>query len=656
MKKTKDETIIQRAIKRRERSWNADKHNREAMVDDLRFANLDQWPEEVKKERKNRPMLTLDHTNNHVKQVTGDMQENQPSIKVHPVDSGADKETAEVIEGLVREIEYNSSAKHVYINAARSQVKCGMGVWRVVNEFATHDAFEQDIRIKPVKNPLNWWFDPDAIEPTKCDGKFVIGSEMMPKEVYEERYGEVPADFHQRYVGENSGLWTSSDYVTVAEYYEKVSVKREIVLLSDGSTVEIDEFTEEDQQILAANGVQVVRKRIADSYEIHYYKLTEFKILQHEKLPFRYFPIIPVFGEVENIEGKEYIRGLIRAAKDPQRMYNYARSAEAETIALQPKTPYLVTTKQVAKHKRFWNRANVDNLPYLPYTPDEAAPPPQRQAPPSVQSGLIQQSLSAAEDIKSATGIFNAALGDKGSEQSGKAIIARQQESDTSTSVYMFNLSLSIEHTGRVIIDMIPHIYDTAQSRRIRGEDGLDSEVEVNQPYLTPDGVRIKNDLTRGKYDVRVAVGPSYKTKRIEAANTLVELARVFPQLLQVGGDLVAKNLDVPGAEELEERLKKLLPPGIIDDPEQAQQQQAAAQQAQQQAQQEAMILLKEKLAEIQNKEADAQKKQAEATKTRLESLNLADEIDSAQELKALQQLVSLLNLPVGTQGQNTIL
>jgi hypothetical protein len=643
----KDETIIKRAIKRRERAHEADHHNREQMVDDLRFANLDQWPEDVKRERKNRPMLTLDHTNNHVKQVTGDMQENQPSIKVFPADSGADKDTANVIEGLVREIEYNSSAQHVYLNAARSQVKCGFGVWRVLNEFPSHDVFDQEIRLKPVKNPLNWWFDPDAKEPTKCDGRFVIGSERLLREDYEESYGGVPTDFHQRYTGETLNHWTTDEYVTVAEYYEKVKIKREMALLSNGDVLEVDQITEQDRQFFSLKGIEIVKVREADSYEIHYYKLTDFKILKHVKLPYRYFPIVPVFGEVENIEGKEYIRGLIRPAKDPQRMYNYARSAEAETIALQPKAPYLATTKQIAKHKRLWNRANIDNLPYLLYTPDDNAPPPQRQAPPTVQSGLMQQSLSAAEDIKSATGIFNAGLGDKGPEISGKAIIAKQQESDTSTSVYMFNLALAIEHTGRIIIDMIPYIYDTAQMKRIRGEDGTEEEVEINQPYLTPDGVRIKNDLTRGKYDVRVSVGPSYKTKRIEAANTLVELSRVMPQLTQIAGDLVAKNLDVPGAEELESRLKKMLPAGIIDDPEMQEQQEAQQQQAMQQAE----ILLKEKIAEIQSKEAKTQKDLADTKKTEMETISLANEIDSAQQLKALQQLVALLQSAPGNAG-----
>lgn len=636
----KDEAIIKRAMKRRDRAHEADEHNREMMVDDLRFAALDQWPEEVKKERKNRPMLTLDHTASHVKQVTGDMQENQPSIKVFPVDSGADKDTAQVMEGLIREIEYNSSAQQVYLNAARFQVKCGYGVWRVVNEYASHDVFEQDIRLKPVKNPLNWWFDPDAEQITKHDGQFVIGSEKMLKDTYEAKYGDVPQDFGSRFVGESLDFWTTDEYVTVAEYYEKKPVKREMALLSNGDIVQVDQITEEDRMILAQNGIEIISTRKADSHEIHYYKLTDFKILKHEVLPFRYFPVIPVYGEIDNIEGKDYVRGLIRAAKDPQRMYNYARSAEAETIALQPKAPYIVTAKQVSKHKRFWNRANVDNLPYLPYTPDDTAPPPQRQPPPLPSQGLMQQSLSASEDIKAATGIFNAALGDVGSEQSGKAIIARQQESDTSTSVYMFNLAQAIEHTGRVIIDMIPYIYDTARIVRIRGEDGVDEEQEINAPYLTPNGVKIKNDLTRGKYDVRIAVGPSYKTKRIEAANTLVELARVFPQLIQVAGDLVAKNLDVPGADELEERLKKLLPPGMIDDPEMEAQQQ----QAQQQAAMQAQIQIQQIMLQMQEQQAKIAKDQSSAEKTQMETLQIADEIQTAQQLRELQRLVALLN------------
>ena len=305
----KKEDILARAKRFREFAVEADRHNREEMLDDLRFASLDQWPDEVKKERKNRPMLTLDRTGQAVRQVTGDMQSNMPSIKVLPVDSGTDMETAEVMEGLIREIEYRSQSTHVYMNAARYQVKCGYGVFRIGTDYATHDSFDQDISILPVRNPMNWWFDPDAIQTTKHDGKFVIGLFRMSKDDFEEQYPKaVPLDWDNIYTGEDKNSWYGEDYVIIAEFYEKVAIKRETLLLSDGRTITLDEFTEEDALALEQRGLTVVKQRSVDSYDIYHHKLTAHEVLETVKLKTRYFPVIPVYGEVEDIEGKCYVR------------------------------------------------------------------------------------------------------------------------------------------------------------------------------------------------------------------------------------------------------------------------------------------------------------------------------------------------------------
>jgi hypothetical protein len=240
--------------------------------------------------------------------------------------------------------------------------------------------------------------------------------------------------------------------------------------------------------------------------------------------------------------------------------------------------------------------------------------------PPAMQSGLLQQAAISAQDIQQATGVFEAAQQATPENRSGRAVIALQQEADLGQSLFMDNLAQAIEHTGRVILDLIPKYYDTQRVVRLRGEDSGSRFVEINKPILTPDGLKIQNDLTRGKYDVRVGGGPSFRTRRIEAAASMVELARVFPQVLQVAGDLVAKNLDWPGADEMAERLKKLLPPGIADDEDLTDEQKAAIQQQQQQqqqVQQQAVQLeFADKQANIDNTIADTATKQAKAVNT----------------------------------------
>lgn len=608
-------------------SFTAESRNRVDMVDDLRFAALDQWPADVQKEREGRPMLTLDHIGQSVRKVIGGIRQNMPSIKVDPIDDGADKETAEVLEDLTRQIEQASNARNAYIKGATFQVKCGYGVWRVNTVANQDDIFEQDIVIQPVKNPFTYYFDPDAVLPQKQDGRYMIVSETMSHEKFEAKFGKktaMPAGIPNQGLGETKERWYSSDSIRVGEYFVKRKKKKSITQLSSGVVVDTDSITEEDIALYQQQGVTPVKSREVEADVIDWYKLTAFEILEHQEWPSKFFPGIPVYGEEENIEGDTNYRGIVRAAKDPQRMYNYWNTAAAETIALQPKAPFIVTVNQVKNQKEWWNRANTDNLPYLPYEQDGNAPPPQRQPPPTMQSGLLAQAQVSAQDIQQATGVFEASTGQLPEQRSGVAVQALQREADLGSSMFMDNLAVAIEHTGKVILDLIPKYYDTQRMVRLRGEDDAIKFVEVNKPILTPDGMKIQNDLTRGKYDVRVGVGPSYKTRRLEAASSMVELASVFPQLLQVSGDLVAKNLDWPGADEIAERLKKLLPPGIADDDDEddeAAQQKAAAQKeaAELQAQVE-QLALAEQQAKIENTQADTANKKASGVKSLTEA------------------------------------
>lgn len=632
-------------------AFTAESRNRIDMVDDLRFAALDQWPEDVKNERQGRPMLTLDHIGQSIRKVVGGIRQNMPSIKVDPIDDGADKDTANVLEDLTRQIEQSSNARNAYLNGAKFQVKCGYGVWRVGTKMNSDDIFEQDIVITPIKNPFTVYFDPDAVQPQKQDGRFVVVSNTMSRDKFESTFPgvDIPESIPNQGLGETMERWYSSDSIRVGEYFVKRKKKKTITQLSNGAVVNNDELTEEDIALYQSQGITPVKQREVEAECVDWYKLTAFEILEHSEWPSKLFPIIPVYGEEENVEGETEYRGIVRAAKDPQRMYNYWNSAAAETIALQPKAPFIVTKDQVKNYKSLWNRANRDNLPYLVYEPDGKAPPPQRTPPPTMQSGLLQQAAVSAQDIQQATGVFEASTGDLPEQRSGKAVIALQQEADLGTSLFLDNLSSAIEHTGRVILDLIPKYYDTQRIVRLRGEDDSVNFVEINKPILTPDGMKIQNDLTRGKYDVRVGVGPSFRTRRIEAANSMVELARVFPQILQVAGDLVAKNLDWPGADEMAERLKKLLPPGMVDQTEDMtpEEIQALQQQNQQQAQMQAQAVqleLADKQATIENTMADTANKQADAVKkfSEVEQNDVENAVQTA-ELAAASGDVRLL-------------
>jgi len=639
--KVKDEEIeavVERCKKFRKEAYEADSENRKAMIDDLWFAALKQWPEEIAKERNGRLMLTLDKVNQGLGAVIGDMRDNRPSIRVMPVDDEADIETAKVFGGLINTIEQTSNATDVYLSAAEFQVKCGFGVWRVVNEFATHDAFEQDLYVQRVKNPLNWWFDPRAIEKTKHDGRAVVGLVQQNKDDFKAEFPEVDAsEVDELFTGEGFGDWVSDEDVIFCEYYEKVPKKRTICLLSNGHTVAKDELTDEDQTLMDQYGLMIVKERVVDSYVIHYWKVTGNTAFDHHELPYQYFPVIPVYGVVENIEGDEIIRGLVRPAKDPQRLYNYSASADVEQMALQPKAPFIGTGKMFAKWKHLWYRANKDTLPFLAYTPDPAAPGmrPERSQPPVASSGWIQRAQIAEGDIKSSMGVHEASFGQESNAVSGKAKLIEQQSGVTTNSVYMFNLAAAIEHTGRVLVDMIPFFYDTMRVVRIMGEDGQEDSVTINKPYTNADGKQIEHDLTRGKYDVRISVGPSYKTRRSQTVDLLMQWAQSDPRIMQVAGDIIAKNLDVPYADELASRLSRLLPPGLVEekDPEKKAQMDQAAQQAQQQQQQAMAIQVQQVLSEIEERKSKTQLNQAKTAET-LEGIK-TDQVKLLQDFLA---------------------
>jgi hypothetical protein len=655
-KLNEDQEIIRQAMKDFDLAYTAESRNRIDMLDDLRFAALDQWPDDVKNTRKNRPMLTLDHIGQSIRKVVGNIRQNMPSIKVDPIDDGADKDTADVLEDLTRQIEQSSDARNAYVNAAKFQVKMGYGVWRVGTVENTDDIFDQDIVIDPIKNPFTVYFDPDAIKPQKQDGNFVFVSVTMSEDKFEREFGEKPpTSIENQGTGESFERWYAPDSIRIAEYFVKKKEKKQLTQLSNGMVLDSDSISDEDIAAYQQQGIKPVKTRDVKRDVIHWYKVSAFKVHEHKVWPGKYFPIIPVYGEEENIEGEVEYRGIVRAAKDPQRMYNYWNTAAAETIGLQPKAPWLVTADQIKNYKEFWDVANDENLAYLPYEPDGQAPPPQRVSPPSMQTGFLQQAQVSAQDIQQTTGVFEASTGELPSQRSGKAVIALQQEADLGTSLFIDNLAGAIQHTGKIIISLIPTIYDTQRIVRLRGEDDGVKFVEINKPILTPNGQEIQNDLTRGKYDVRVGVGPSFRTRRIEAANSMVELARVFPQILEVAGDLVAKNLDWPGADEMAERLKRLLPPGIADDdedrpPEEVQAQQEAEQK--QQAMQEKAVQLEmgEKQAIIDNKIADTAVKQSTAVKnfSEIEQNDVENAVQTA-ELAAAAGNQRLLQAALGS-------
>ena len=562
--------------------------------DDLRFyIGETQWPEAVRKQREAEglPCLVINRLPNFVATVVGEQRQNRPAIKVSPVDSGADKQTAEILEGLIRNIEYISMADVAYDRAFEFPVICGhRGFLRVINEYVGPDTFEQDLLIKGVINPLTVFFDPNCREPDFSDAQHCYIVDDLPREQFEAEFpGAAIADWESS-ANVDESRDKSIETVRIVEAFWREPVKRTIVQLLDGRVVDkndLETIQESDPFALPAmnvSGDEIARN--VDDHKIMWAKMTGTEVLEgpREFIPgARYIPIVPVAGVELNIEGEIHQWGLVRYAKDPQRAYNFTRTKEVETIALAPKSPWIGTKRMFEGFETMWEQANSRAFSYLPYNPDAlaAGQAPQRIAPPATNAAITASSLQAVDEIKSVVGIHDASLGENGNETSGKAILARQRESDTATYAYIDNLARALRLLGKILIDLIPRVYDSERIVRVLGVDGSEKQVEVNRRI----GDVVLHDLTVGKYDVTVSVGPSYATQRIEAANSMIEFMRALPQSGPLIADLLAGSMDWPKADEVAERLKATLPPEVqaAGNPEaMAQLQQQKAMQAQQ--------------------------------------------------------------------------
>lgn len=637
--------LLALARERMDDAYSAELEHRERAEDDLRMITGDQWPEEERLEREaeGRPTLTINLLAQNVRQVTGQIRSLNPAIRVTAADSAASKDTAEIMEGMIRHIEYKSDAASVYEQAAESAAACSMGYWRVRADYAEGDTFDQELMIERIYNPFSVFFDPLAKHPTRRDARYCFVVEEMDKDDFIAQYPDArPVDVTSDHKIPHINQWGGKDTVVVAEYMWIEYTEETIGLLPSGQIIR-GPFPK---------GVQVGKQRKVRTPKVMWAKISAHDVLEGpQELPGRYIPVIAVMGEEWHLGEETYRSSVIRYAKDAQMLYNYARSTQAEVTGAQPKAPYLVTTKQIEGLHNYWAEAGIKNRPYLPYNADPEAGAPSRVPPPMSSQALITELQIAAEDVKRTTGIYDASLGARSNETSGKAILARKEESQNATSIYSDNMVKAIQHTGCILVDMIPKIYDTQRIVRVLGEDGQEKMEQINALVMTEQGPLPVNDMTVGKYDVRVQVGPSFSSRREEAREGMFEFLRAMPNAAPIIADLMAKMQDWPEADRVAERLRKTLPPGVAEDteeemtPEQMQAKQAQMQQAQMQAQQqeEAMQIAKAKaIAEAEEAKADALKAQAEAEKAQIEVAAMKGEIKALVEANVAQAVATV--------------
>ncbi len=652
------EQFLRTARERFRLAAEAEQTIRELALEDLKFYAGAQWPDSIvrERERAERPCLTINRLVQFVRQITNDERQARPAIQVNPADDG-DVELAEIFQGLLRHIEVASDAEIAYDTAFESAVIGGFGYFRVITDYAGDDTVEQEIRIERIQNPFSVYFDPAARKPGYADARYAFIVEDIPRIEYKARYPDSElcglSDF--RSIGDGERDWFREGNIRVAEYFHVKPEKQTLLVLADGRTVLEDKLRDDDQIALDTSGHPITRE--VQVPRVKWAKINAREILEQTDWPGKYVPIIPVLGEELIVDGKRILAGIIRHAKDSQRQYNYSRSALVEAIALAPKAPWVAAEGQLEGYEDDWKASNRRNIAVLHYKPvsldgTTALPAPHRNVAEAPISDLTVAVAQADNDMKATTGIYDAALGSKGPQESGRAILARQKESDVANFAFIDNLSRSIRHLGRLLVDLAPKIYrEPGRLIRIVRPDQTQDAVRLNQAVQVEPNVVKFYDLAAGKYDVTVSVGPGYESKRQEFVQSVLTLVQSAPQIAGFIMDLVVRHMDWPGADEIADRLKKALPAGLQEPEKGAPNQQQIPPEVQQKIealmQQHAALVeqlnqansvLETRRMELESREKIA----AIQAQTQLVVAQLKTE--SAEEIELLRQEIAALN------------
>jgi len=610
----------------------ADTMNRQEALEDLKFASGgDQWPVDLQNSRnlESRPVLTINKLDGYCRQVTNQQRQQRPRIKVHATNTTEDAAEAKVIQGIIRHIEVNSNADNAYDNAYNYAVRMGWGYWRVDHRYVREDSFDQEIFIDPIDNPFTVYLDPNSIAVDGSDQERCLITTMMPKTTFRELYPDVDeTSFLSRGTGDTQSEWITKEDIRVAEYWYTVREPATLYQLSDGSV----RFADDKNffKRIETAGLFVVNERKSIKRTIKWKKITAVSVLEERDWPGYYIPIVPVYGRHVVIGDKRKKFGMVRHAKDAQRMYNFWVTSLTESVALAPKAKWIMAEGQDEGRELDWAAANIKSMATLRYKQTDIdgnpAPPPQRLQPEPPPAGVMAAAQEINSDMATIIGIYDPSQQLPGN-MSGKALNGQQMQVDLTNFDLYDNLTKSIAYTGKVILDLIPKIYDTERIMRIIGDDGKPDLISINERTAVG---KVKNDVTVGQYDVVMETGPGYNSKRQEAVEAMMPLLQGNEQLFNAAADLVFRNMDFPGAETIADRLAALNPMAQIDEhsdiPPEIQIKLKAAQGQVQQMQQQMQAM---QLAMKQRADIEGVKQQAETQRELMRQTSKAHNTES---------------------------
>jgi hypothetical protein len=579
--KKREKEILALAIKRFKRCVEAETDNRKKALEDLKFKAGEQWDDRdlQKRKQEGRPAITINQIPTLTRQVSNDIRQNRPAINVSPLGDKTDKEAAEMYSGMINAIERDCQADIAYDTAITSAVDIGFGYWRILTEYAKEAGFEQVLVIRRIRNPFTVFLDDSRQEPDGADAKFGFITDMMDRSEFKEKWPKANQyPWQEKGVGDDYREWFTKDKIRIAEYFTMEYETKRLVQLDTGHVGFYDDLAPEIKEAITDGKTEIINERESECSRVVWHKITGVEILETNAWLGKWIPIVEVIGEEIDIQGKVTRSGIIRNAKEPARVKNYAITAKVEVLGMQPKNPFIGTLEQFEGYESDWDQANSRAFPRLMYNPHvvegQMVPPPMRQPMAGVPEGFVQAEMGAQQDMLAATGIrFDQAAPSSSFDESGKALIEKRRNTDIGSFHFTDNASRSLRHTGRILIDLIPKYYDTKRIITILREDDNEERVTLDPTAGTPmsRNPAAKNPAERkifnpslGEYGVTVTIGPSYATKRIEASEQMLQFMRISPEKGQLIAHLFAKYSDWPGADEAYKILLKALPPELL--------------------------------------------------------------------------------------------
>lgn len=550
----------------------------------LIFLYVDQWDLNIREARElsSRPTMEFNKITSIIRAILGENRNNSPALTVRGIGKDIRQKTVDIYEGLISHIQYESDADIVYQVAGKHGLEVGWGAARVVAQYESPESFDQCLRILPIMDFQAAFWDPSAQKSDKSDGDYCGVYTVISKEKFKKLYPEVenPQDVtgltNTYYVN-----WSTRDTVMMAEIYYKEYSKEKLIQLSDGKSfnekeakniLEMQEKfleTNPDAEIMGFTPLTIVNEKEDMNYKIKYIKFVQNKILEKTDYPGRILPIPYFEGDSTVIDGEQIPVPYIQDAIDTQKLINYIGSEIAYGILRSRKETVVGTPQNFAGFENDW--INPDQVQgYLEFNYDKNGGKPEFIKPPAFNEAFLQAYGNCTEDLKQVLGRYEESRGQESNAISGRAINARQRASNLPANVYKDNNHRGMKQTGKILIDMIPHVYDTERTVMVRDKDGKTKSVEINKSNgfkMQPDGdfePQIENDLTEGKYDIEIRVDGSFDAQQAEAMDILIRLCQVNPKISDLIPDLIAEVSGLKNTTQLVERLRTLVPPAII--------------------------------------------------------------------------------------------